>query len=158
MMKSFKYLFFALVVAIACSSCGVRKIADQVEVTRIAGLSLKGTTGLQVDFGVVNLSKYDITMSEADVTLYHKGKRVVTLTQVGETTSSSMSRGEVRTLWKFSGFDPRSISTYMSMLGGRVYDEMTISYSVRFSAKGIGKRISQENVDLQKFMAIFAKK
>lgn len=157
-MKSLKYIFITLVVAIMCSSCGVRKIAEQVEVTRIAGLSLKGTTGLKVDLGVVNLSKYDITMSEAVITLYHKDKCAVTLTQVGDALSQSMHREEVGTLWKISGFDPRSLSTYMSLLGDQVYYEMKISFSARFSTKGISKRISQENVDLQNFMAIFAKK
>lgn len=155
-MKALKYIFITLLVAIVCSSCGVRKIPEQVEVTQITGLSLKGLTGLQVDLGVANLSKYDITMSEAIVTLYHHEKRIVTLTQVGESTSKTMTRGEVETLWKISGIDPRSISSYMTLLGDKVYDEMSISYSAHFQANNIGKRISQENIDLRNFMAIFA--
>ncbi|MFI3248329.1 MAG: hypothetical protein R3Y39_04290 [Rikenellaceae bacterium] len=156
-MRLLKSILVAVLALAVCSSCGLSKIAQQVEVEGFSKLDLKGMTGLQAAARVTNDSRYDIQMSEAEVTLYHNAKRAVTLTQVGEAISTAETRADVETLWKISGVDPRSISSFVSLLSDRELENMTISYSAKFSVKGLNKRISQENVELQKFMAIFAR-
>lgn len=155
-MKIFKKIFLVAIVAILCSSCGFSKIANQVEVKGISNFEMKGMTGLAFDAFIVNESPYNIEMSEAEVTLYQGSKKMVHLIQVGEGVSAKESRENVATLWRISSVDPRMISSFISRLSKRNFDDITISYTVRFSTKGVGRKFSQENIDLKKFIAIFA--
>ncbi len=156
-MKMLNKIVVLLVVVAICSSCGFSKLAEQIEVKGLTNFELKGMTGLMVDAIVVNDSRYNIEMSEADVTFYLDSKKMVRLEQVGEALSPAESRSEVSMLWRLSGVDPRAISSFVSLLTKDNYDDITISYTTRFSTKGLSKRISQENVELTKFMAIFAR-
>lgn len=155
-MRWFRSIVVAIISLVICSSCGVSKIADQISVEGLTSLELKGMTGLQIGARVANDSRYNIQMSEAEVTFYHNEKRVVTLTQVGDVVSSAESRAEVMTLWKLSGVNPRSITSLIGQLKVRDIDDITLSYTAQFSVKGLKRRISHENVKLQNFIAIFA--
>lgn len=155
-MRWLRSIVVAIISLVICSSCGVSKIADQISVEGLTSLELKGMTGLQIGARVANDSRFNIQMSEAEVTFYHNAKRAVTLTQVGDVVSSGESRSDIVTLWKISGVNPRSISSFIGLLKSRDIDDITISYTAQFSVKGLTRRISHENVKLQNFIAIFA--
>lgn len=156
-MKLFKSIIVALLAIVICSSCGFRKIPEQIDIKGFTTLDLKGMTGLRADAYIVNDSRHEITMREGEVTLFYEDRRAILLTQVGEATLPALSEGDVKTLWKISNVDARAIPTLLSLLRSRDFNELEISYSARFSTKGMSRTISQENVNLQNFMTIFAK-
>lgn len=156
-MRILQKIFILFTVVAICSSCGFSKIAEQIEVKGVKNIELKGMTGLAVDAYVDNDSRYNIEMSEAVVELYHNSKKVVQMTQIGESLSPAQSQIYVPTVWRLSNINPRTIPSFVALLSKHDYDDITISYRARFSTKGLSKRISEENVDLTKFMAIFAK-
>ncbi|MFI3289797.1 MAG: hypothetical protein R3Y66_06635 [Rikenellaceae bacterium] len=156
-MRALKSIIVAILTLVICSSCGVSNLSKKIEVQGLATLELKGMAGVKADVSVVNDSRHRIKMQEAEVTLYNNSQRVVVLTQVGETIIPAKSSEDLPTLWKISYINQRSIPTLMSSLGKKSFDGFSFDYTARFSTKGISRRISDENVDLQNFMAIFAK-
>ncbi len=155
--RAIKRVAFAILLSVALMSCGMSKIEDQVEVGALESISLKGLTALELTFGLKNESKYRLEMSEGVIEVYIEGKHLMQLTQVGESVAEPRSEGSVETMWKIGGVDPLTMLAQSKRLASRDFSGMTVDFSAKVKANGVGKTISGKGVELTEFMTIFAK-
>lgn len=154
--KAIKTLLVSLLLCTLLSSCGLSRIGEQVEVKGVEEIGLKGFTALGLTIGYVNDSKYDLKLSDGVVDIFVDQRQIMTLRQADPITASRKSEGSIETLWRIEGANPLTMLAYSKRFMAKDFTGVTIDYSVELKANKLGKRFSGKDIDLTKFMTIFA--
>ncbi len=133
------------------------RLEDQIEVKSLEEVSLKGLTAAELSVVVKNDSRYRLKMTGAEVEIFMRGERLMSLEQVGESVAEGRSEGVVKTLWRIGGANPLTMLSYSSRLMKGEFEGMTLNYRAQLSANGIGRKVEGEGVNMKQFMGIFEK-
>ncbi|MFI3328840.1 MAG: hypothetical protein SNH79_00860 [Rikenellaceae bacterium] len=154
--KIFKTLALALLIALSTTSCGITKIVkshDKLAFLGVTDINMKGLTGVRVTCRVSNDSRYNYTIDGCHAKLMHKGKVIAHLTQIGESTAYAHGTNLTHSTWKIEKIDPINTILLTARAAKMDFSDMTLDAGLTIRIDGSKLKVSRKNISLAEVMS-----
>lgn len=153
-------LFFAIgMSSTACAddlSSKPQMLTDGVEVLGLEACEFKGLTSFLFAVKLRSTTNTEYSMEGGEVVLLLARDTVAVMKQNGVATLAPHAEGVVESLWNIERIDPMNMMLLSMQMAKQDYKGMNISYRVIFREGRKSREMSKKNLDLEKFMSIFA--
>ena len=160
MMKRLVFIFLAAVGALLLGSCSeerqAAKLREKIRFEGIEQITPHGMSGVEVEVSVVNDTRHNITLEEAQLTLSYNRSKVLMLQLRDEVLLPKRFDGTLKISTRMKVHDPLSAMFVLSRLGSGRLDDMSVTIDAKVKAGPVRKNIFVADMELQKFLSNFA--
>ena len=159
-MKRLVFIFLAAVGALLLGSCSeerqAAKLREKIRFEGIEQITPHGMSGVEVEVSVVNDTRHNITLEEAQLTLSYNRSKVLMLQLRDEVLLPKRFDGTLKISTRMKVHDPLSAMFVLSRLGSGRLDDMSVTIDAKVKAGPVRKNIFVADMELQKFLSNFA--
>ena len=159
-MKRLVFIFLAAVGALLLGSCSeerqAAKLREKIRFEGIEQITPHGMSGVEVEVSVVNDTRHNITLEEAQLTLSYNRSKVLMLQLRDEVMLPKRFDGTLKISTRMKVHDPLSAMFVLSRLGSGRLDDMSVTIDAKVKAGPVRKNIFVADMELQKFLSNFA--
>ena len=159
-MKRLVFIFLAAVGALLLGSCSeerqAAKLREKIRFEGIEQITPHGMSGVEVEVSVVNDTRHNITLEEAQLTLSYNRSKVLMLQLRDEVMLPKRFDGTLKISTRMKVHDPLSAMFVLSRLGSGRLDDMSVTIDAQVKAGPVRKNIFVADMELQKFLSNFA--
>ena len=160
MMKRLVFIFLAAVGALLLGSCSeerqAAKLREKIRFEGIEQITPHGMSGVEVEVSVVNDTRHNITLEEAQLTLSYNRSKLLMLQLRDEVLLPKRFDGTLKISTRMKVHDPLSAMFVLSRLGSGRLDDMSVTIDAKVKAGPVRKNIFVADMELQKFLSNFA--
>ena len=159
-MKRLVFIFLVAVGALLLGSCSeerqAAKLREKIRFEGIEQITPHGMSGVEVEVSVVNDTRHNITLEEAQLTLSYNRSKVLMLQLRDEVMLPKRFDGTLKISTRMKVHDPLSAMFVLSRLGSGRLDDMSVTIDAKVKAGPVRKNIFVADMELQKFLSNFA--